>query len=294
MTRAEIRRLVRRGEWTAPRRGVLCVVAAPADLRDPRPHGRSPEIEATALALVRPESVISEDSAAALWGLPLLRRPARPSITMRGSDGGGQPAANAHAAALVESEIGRWLGVWLTRPARTVVDVARNFGVRAGLVAADAALHEGLTTRRALELEVRRETGWPGVRAARRVVELADPRAESPLESLTRLLAIDHGLPTPQLQVWIDTDRGAYRVDALWADRRVVLEADGMIKYGTSGELAREKLRQEALERAGYRVVRVLWDDVWRSPERTAARIRDALRLGGHIPLLVPGAHFGA
>lgn len=283
----QVRRLVRRGEWTAPRRGVLSVLAAPSEKHQIRPHGQSPEVAAAALALVRPEIVVSTESAIAMWELPLLFNPGRPCGTMRYGNGGGQADANAHAAALDESEIDCWFGVDVTVPSRSIVDLARNHGVRAGLVAADAALHDGITTEGALQRAVRRAQGWPGVRAARRAIELADARAESPFESLTRLLVIDHGLPVPELQVWVETDQGMVRVDGIWRDRNVVLEVDGLLKYRSTDALLDEKLRQEALERAGYRVVRVMWRDL-RTPERTAERIRLALRLGGHPRLLVP------
>jgi hypothetical protein len=286
ITGAELRRSVRRGEWTAPRRGVLSILGLPTGENQVRPHGRCPEIAAAALALARPDLVASSESAVAMWGLPLLFTPERPCGTMRSGNGGGQSDANAHAAALAESEIGRWFGVDVTVPSRSIVDLARNHGVRAGLVAADAALHERITTEAALQLAVLRARGWPGVRAARRVVELADARAESPLESLTRLLVIDHGLPVPELQIWVETDEGMVRVDGIWLDRNVVLEVDGLLKYKAEDAFPNEKLRQEALERAGYRVVRVMWRDL-KTPERTAERIRTALRLGGHPRLLV-------
>jgi very-short-patch-repair endonuclease len=70
-------------------------------------------------------------------------------------------------------------------------------------------------------------------------------------------------------------------VDALWPDRRVVLECDGLVKYSDADALANEKKRQEALERAGYRVVRVTWDDVVNNPVETVARVLEALRHGG-------------
>src|SRR6478609_4191591 len=206
VTDPQIRRLVRRGEWSVPRRGVLSVLGTPTEAHQVLPHGRSPAIAAAALALVRPEIVVSTESAIAMWELPLLFTPRRPCGTMRSGNGGGQSDANAHAAALVESEIDSWFGVDVTMPSRSIVDLARNHGVRAGLVAADAALHDGITTEAALQRAVRRAQGWPGVRAARRAVELADARAETPLESLTRLLVIDHGLPVPELQIWIETD----------------------------------------------------------------------------------------
>jgi hypothetical protein len=118
---------------------------------------------------------------------------------------------------------------------------------------------------------------WPGARSARFVIAMASPLVESPLESLTRLCVADAHLPDPELQAWILGPDWRYRVDMLWRAERVVVEADGRVKY-TGRELWKEKRRQERIERHGYRVVRVLWDDVTDRPAETAARIRAALR----------------
>ena len=43
----------------------------------------------------------------------------------------------------------------------------------------------------------------------------------------------------------------------LYREQRLVIEADGMLKYTDPAALRDEKRRQERLERAGYGVVRV-------------------------------------
>lgn len=74
-------------------------------------------------------------------------------------------------------------------------------------------------------------------------------------------------------------------MDLGWRAERVIVECDGMLKFTAptrsalhrGNVLTREKRRQESLERAGYIVVRVTWDDVLRDPEQTVARVRAAL-----------------
>ena len=103
---------------------------------------------------------------------------------------------------------------------------------------------------------------------------------------MTRLFLADHGIALPAQQRVISTFLGEFRVDGLWEDAGVVLEVDGMLKYrqptadGELDPLSAEKIRQEAIEQAGYRVVRVTWADLHRWPERTVARIRRVL--GAH------------
>ncbi|WP_304050085.1 endonuclease domain-containing protein [Jatrophihabitans endophyticus] len=156
---------------------------------------------------------------------------------------------------------------------RTLVDLARH-GRRDGLVAADAAMHEGLAGRDTLDKELEDAVGWPGVRQAREVLALADGRAESPLETLVRLALHDSGFPPPELQVSI----GGYRVDMLWPEQRLIVEVDGLAKYSDES-WRREKRREQVLRALGYRVERVTWDDLHRRWPATVARLRRELHL---------------
>jgi very-short-patch-repair endonuclease len=161
---------------------------------------------------------------------------------------------------------------------RTVCDVAREQGHRAGLMAADAALSRGLSVEE-LELQLAAQRGWPGSRAAQRVVALADGRAESPLESLSRLALVEHGFADFDLQQDLYDEDGVWiaRVDFYWDEFRLAGEADGKGKYRSQQDLQNEQLREERLERAGYRWVRWNSRDVWDFGE-TAARLRQAMR----------------
>jgi len=165
---------------------------------------------------------------------------------------------------------------------RTLVDCARSLLPEQGLVIADSALRGGADLE-LVGLIVDEAAGRRGVRRAREVVGLADPRAESPGESRLRWIVHDAGLPAPEVGYGVSTRRGDAWLDLAWPDRKVALEFDGAVKYsgGDYGDPARrvfeEKIRQDALEEAGWHVVRVTWDDL-DDPEALAARIRAALR----------------
>jgi hypothetical protein len=270
------RRLLRRGTWTSAGRGVVAVVRAEGDVRAAERVRHA--LKCSSAALVRPDQAVSGRSAAVLHGLPTRVAPELPETTTVGTCTLGRRAsAHVYGAALVRSELTHWYGVAVTAPARTVVDLARH-DRGDGLIAADAALRDSQVTRAQLFGELTQATGWPGVRGARAVVALASPLSESPLESLTRLAAHDAGLSAPELQVTItDPSSGQrYRVDFLWREQRLVLEADGRIKY-SGDELWREKRRELALNRLGYRVMRVIWDDIVRDTASSMARLRSAL-----------------
>ena len=146
-------------------------------------------------------------------------------------------------------------------------------------MAADAALRERLVTSGDIEGSVVAARGWPGVRQARSTLALADPRAESPLESMVRLALHDDGFPPPDLQAWLGRDR----VDFYWARHGLVVEADGRTKY-RDDELWAEKKREQRLRALGNRVERVVWSDLGAAWPATRARLWAALAGERRLP----------
>ena len=107
----------------------------------------------------------------------------------------------------------------------------------------------------------------PGLSRARRAAPLLNGLRETPLESASYAYMVEHRIPRPRLQVTIADERGfVARVDFLWDDvpsgRRVVGESDGVVKYGAAGEAYREKVREDRLRAAGYRVIRWGFSDL--------------------------------
>jgi len=272
----ERRRLVRRGAWSVPIRGVVAPLAVPvADVGDVAArltqHRREHALSATAAVLARPGQVASARSAAIVHGLPTFRVPDRPELNAAAVTAGRHGRPIVRVGALTDTDVTSWFGSPVTTVARTLTDLARH-DARDAIMAADAALREGLVTRRDIEISVEQAHGWPGVRRARDVLAQARAEAESPLESLLRLALHDSGFPPPQLQV----ELGGYRVDLLWPHARLVLEADGRGKNSES-ERWREKQRDLRLTRLGYRVERVVWDDVAAGWSVTSAYLRRVL-----------------
>lgn len=122
-----------------------------------------------------------------------------------------------------------------------------------------------------------------------RAVDLADGRAESPLETRGRLRIVGSGLPTPELQVEIRAGGGLIAVvDAWFDDAAVAVEFDGRVKYtdpwrGRSPEqvLWDEKRREDELRSLDIRLLRVADADLdgsWAPMER---RLRTLLATSG-------------
>jgi very-short-patch-repair endonuclease len=169
-------------------------------------------------------------------------------------------------------------GIRVVSAELAVVQVSAR-SVAAGLVAVDAALHTGLVDEAAIAAAIDRALLGPRQRArVAAVLAMSDPRCESPGESLTRVLLVGLGLPV-RSQVNVRDRVGLIgRVDFLVGDR-VVVEFDGMVKYGGADgreALAAEKRREDRLRTAGYEVVRLTWADL-HQPEHVARTIRQAM-----------------
>lgn len=66
-------------------------------------------------------------------------------------------------------------------------------------------------------------------------------------------------------------------VDFLWRERKVIAEADGLVKYHDRKDLLNERERDHQLRQAGYVVVHFTWKEIFQTPEAVVARIRTAL-----------------
>lgn len=136
-----------------------------------------------------------------------------------------------------------------TSPERTLFDLARAEPFSVALVAADAHLHETASTGRKVDaLQVagwrarmqarsRAHAGRPGVRAVRMLAQHADPRAESPLETISRLRFLQLGISV-ETQVSVPAPNGnRYFVDFYAPELGFWGECDGKSKYvGAAGD----------------------------------------------------------
>lgn len=266
---SELTNLRRRLTWTRPRRGMY----TRGDSAD-----RHVRLMAARLALGQ-RAVVSHESAAVLHRLPLFDTPAVAHLTLapggtcyRRYDG-----IVVYKASMPDTHCVDILGLRVSSPARALIDLARTRSPRRALIPMDAALHDEIVSAADLGAVLRDCTGWPGIRNARALTDFADARTESPLESLSRLMFAEQGLPAPTPQVVIvERDGWTVRADFLWDEYGVIGEADGLAKYTDATVLRAEKLREERLSDMGFEVVRFTWDNVLRRPAQTAERIRAA------------------
>jgi very-short-patch-repair endonuclease len=157
---------------------------------------------------------------------------------------------------------------------RTVVDCARTLPFGQALAVADSALRSGRLTKAQL-LETALAAPRTGRSRAVRVAEAADPRAANPFESMLRGIALDVPGLSIEPQVHIGGTEFIGAADLVDVRLGVVIEAESWAYHGDRSPFDRDVRRYTAMVRAGWRVVRFLWDDVYRDSAYVHAVLAD-------------------
>ena len=189
---------------------------------------------------------------------------------------GRRAGTHVRRAALSGEEIVLRRGLPTTSALRTVVDLGGRNPLTEGVVAADLVLHAKLVTIAELRTYIAKHRRAKGIARLRRVVDLAEPKAESPMETRLRMLLVLAGLPRPEVQGPIYDDQGheIARPDLLYRTQRLGLEYDG---GNHRDRLVDDNRRQNGLVGAGYRLLRFTAPDVYGSPDSVVMRVRSAL-----------------
>lgn len=181
----------------------------------------------------------------------------------------------------------------VTTPLRTALDLGRLVHRDQGIAALDALLRHGAFAHDELLSEVERFRKQRGVVQLRALAPLADPRAESPPESVLRLRWLDLGSlppPQPQVSLRLPDGREVYRIDLGVEELRFGVEYDGHEHHSTLADLEHDRRRRRELaERFGWLIVPVTRENVFghgRDIERILHEgVREArARLGRHRP----------
>lgn len=222
---------------------------------------RRAALSATAAVRLVGPAAASHTSSALLAGLPVWRVPSLPCLTVRPRYSGDTRCAHLHRAAIAGEHLVSHAAVARLSTTRSILDIAREHGLVDAIVVGDAALRRGTTDATRLIRCARFCAGWPGIRRARYLLELLDERAESPIESVSRLRLSFTSLPAPDLQPDIFALDGRFlgRPDFYWDEFGVAGEVDGREKYQIDPGLVimKEKRRQGPMEDTG--LIFVLW-----------------------------------
>jgi very-short-patch-repair endonuclease len=236
---------------------------------------------AAVLLTAPPGAVVSHATAAALWGveIPLQERSdLRVDVTVpMASRSESRRDRRVHRTPLPDEDVTRRGAVPVTTPERTWRDLAGVIQPAALLAVTDQVLGRGVL-RAELERQLRRRPTGRGSAQACAVLPVADPRAESPMESVLRWILHEAGLPAPALQYVVRDDAGAFlvRADLAWPDRKVLVEFDGDV-HRERDVFVDDLRRQNRLVAAGWTVLRFTSADVLGRAHEVVVQIRRAL-----------------
>lgn len=219
-------------------------------------------------------AVLSHFSAAALWG---IRGGSKLEVT---APRGRKPrqGIRMHWADLPDDETTVHHGIPTTTVPRTLLDLSAVVQRDEWRSALRQAEQVRLTDRLRLADLIERYPRKPGVPILRAVVHEAERDmvvVKSNLEELFQAFLLNAGLPMPATNVLLE----GYEVDCVWPEQRVVVELDSRTFHDVADAFETDRLRDRRLEAAGWRVVRITWRQLRRTPADVEADLRRLLGL---------------
>jgi very-short-patch-repair endonuclease len=214
-------------------------------------------------------AALSHRSAAALWKIE--KEGGRIEVAIRRKSGLRRPGIRVRTRqALGAEDITSRLGIPLTRPVQTLIDLATELSPQRLERAVNEADKRDLVDPETVRVALDRRVGEPGVRALRTLLDRHTFRlSDTELEVLFRPLAAAAGLPVPLTKQMVN----GYEVDFHWPDLGLVVETDGLRYHRTASTQSRDALRDQTHTAAGLTPLRFSHHQVKYEPRR----VRDVL-----------------
>jgi hypothetical protein len=173
-----------------------------------------------------------------------------------------------------------------TSPLRTALDCARYLPRLEAVAALDQFLRTGQVDVERLTVRALALAGLRNAAILRDHIRLSDPRSESPGESWTRVLLVDAGLPTPDLQlpVWGKDGRLLGILDMGYEKYLVGVEFDGEEFHSRADDLRHDRRRRAGIQAVGWDLVVARKGDVLMKPSPVVVATADALIRAGWLP----------
>lgn len=240
----------------------------------------TPSLLAAGALLLVPDAVVSHHTAARVLGGVVPDTEDTHLTVTRPQGRRRRPGLRCH----VRPDVPTWRvgGLRVTTPEQTFTDLAAHLTLVDLVVLGDSLVHRDVTTPDRL-LDAAGRTGGPGAALARRGAGLVRRRAESPMETRSRLLLTFGGLPEPRVNEWVEDDHGRprYRLDLPYPELRLAFEYDGRQHAEDAAQWGWDVARREWLDGQGWRLVVLRSPDIFATPWATVLRARDAMAQRG-------------
>lgn len=162
-------------------------------------------------------------------------------------------------------------GLWVTNVALTVLEAAVDLGGK-GQQLLDRALQRRVRYQDLIQA-YSRNLGWRGSKAAGDLLSSCADRAASEGERVVIRLMRAAGITGWVRGYWF----GGCELDFAFVELRVAVEVDGWAWHVDVERFRHDRRKQNALELAGWTVLRFTWHDLTQRPEQVVAEIKSAL-----------------
>ena len=232
--------------------------------------------EQAALLVCGEGAFLSHRSAAYVWGFRKAA-PAPVEVSVPGRGCRTRDGLVVHRIQAIDRrEVRHHEGLWVSSPARAVLEVA---AVAPGELVdvIDEGIAKRLLARRELERVVARNRPCRG--AARLAALLGDETAmaitRSRAEKAFLKLIRESGLPRPETNVPF----GRYEADFVWRRERLIVELDTPTFHGGPGAFQNDREKDLVYRDARFDVLRLTREHVVYEPPRVLVRVAQALAL---------------
>lgn len=217
-------------------------------------------------------ALLSHGSAATLWGFnKYWDMPYEVTVATSHRRRGGIKVHRSRT--LVSQDITDQLGVRVTTPERTVLDIAPRLTNRRLTRVVNDARHTGFLHLNDLADVLDRNPHHPGTKRLRSFVANRGNPTRSPLEDDFLEFAKRYGLPTPVT----NTHLLGYEVDVLYPEERLIVEVDSHQFHSDRQTFESDRNRDVDFLAAGIATVRITDERMNQNPEREASRLNKIL-----------------
>src|SRR6188472_228883 len=222
-------------------------------------------------------TLLSHRSAAALWGLARQGSPLIDVTAPTGRQGiERRSGIFIHRGRLHPEDRAVRAGIPVTTVARTLFDMAEFVDFKRLESAWEAADGLNLLQLSTVEGVCERGYGRRALKPIRRLLTEARAAAitRSPLEDDFAAFCRKHRLPMPSF----NTTVLGYEVDALWPEQHLAAELDSWQFHRHRAAFERDRIRDSALQVAGYRTIRITHRRLHNEATALASELRALLR----------------
>jgi hypothetical protein len=225
----------------------------------------------------RRQGVVTGLSAAALLGAKWIE-PGLPAELIH-TNRRAPPMLTVHTDDLAVGETQLVGGMAVTTPVRTAFDIGRRLELDEGVQRIDALMNATDVKVGDVEAVAELHPGVRGLSQFRRTLGMVDGGAESPYESLTRLLFVKAGFPRPETQIPVLDEYGfvVARIDFGWPEFLVGVDFEGAHHWTNPRQRTWDAERYTLLPELGWTDFRVTSPMVHNTPAVLLGRVGDAL-----------------